>query len=150
VVINNGAEDAIARVMELTDGRGVDTAIEAVGVPETFELCTELIRAGGRVANVGVHGCSATLHLEKLWIRNVLITTGLVDTFTTPLLLKLIEGGRLDPTPFATHRFQLDETMEAYDVFADAATTQALKVVLSALPVAPVQPMAETPAVAGV
>jgi alcohol dehydrogenase len=150
VVINNGAEDAIARVMELTDGRGVDTAIEAVGVPETFELCTELIRAGGRVANVGVHGCSATLHLEKLWIRNVLITTGLVDTFTTPLLLKLIEGGRLDPTPFATHRFQLDETMEAYDVFADAAKTQALKVVLAALPVAPVQPTVETPAVAGV
>ena len=134
-MINNGAEDALARVMELTDGRGVDTAIEAVGVPETFELCTELIRAGGRVANVGVHGCSVTLHLEKLWIRNVAITTGLVDTFTTPRLLQLIEGGRLDPTPFATHRFQLDETMEAYDVFADAATTQALKVVLSGLPV---------------
>ena len=150
VVINNGTEDAIARVMEITGGRGVDTAIEAVGVPETFELCTELIRAGGRVANVGVHGCSATLHLEKLWIRNVLITTGLVDTFTTPLLLRLIEGGRLDPTAFATHRFQLGDTMEAYDVFADAATTQALKVVLSALPVEPVQPSAATPAVAGV
>jgi alcohol dehydrogenase len=149
VVINNGAEDAIARVMEITNGRGVDTAIEAVGVPETFELCTELIRAGGRVANVGVHGCSATLHLEKLWIRNVLITTGLVDTFTTPVLLQLIEGGRLDPTPFATHRFQLDETMEAYDVFADAAHTQALKVVLSALPVEPTQLQAAAPAVAG-
>ena len=93
VVINNGVEDPIARVLELTGGRGVDTAIEAVGVPETFELCTELIRAGGRVANVGVHGCAATLHLEKLWIRNVLITTGLVDTFTTPRLLQLIEGG---------------------------------------------------------
>ena len=137
VVINNGAEDAVARVMELTGGRGVDTAIEAVGVPATFELCTELIRAGGRVANVGVHGCAATLHLEKLWIRNVTITTGLVDTFTTPRLLQLIEGGRLDPTPFATHRFELDETMEAYDVFADAAKTEALKVVLSALPVKP-------------
>jgi alcohol dehydrogenase len=148
VVVNNGHEDAIARVMELTDGRGVDTAIEAVGVPETFELCTELIRAGGRVANVGVHGCSATLHLEKLWIRNVLITTGLVDTFTTPRLLQLIEGGRLDPTPFATLRFQLEDTMEAYDVFADAASTQALKVVLSALPVEPVPPTAETPEVA--
>jgi alcohol dehydrogenase len=143
-VVNNASEDPIARVMELTDGRGVDTAIEAVGVPETFELCTELIRAGGRVANVGVHGCSATLHLEKLWIRNVLITTGLVDTFTTPRLLQLIEGGRLDPTPFATHRFQLEDTMEAYDVFADAATTNALKVVLSALPVEPVLPTAET------
>ena len=146
VVINNGAEDAVARVLELTGGRGVDAAIEAVGVPETFELCTELIRAGGRVANVGVHGCSATLHLETLWIRNVLITTGLVDTFTTPLLLKLIEGGRLDPTPFATHRFQLEDAIEAYDVFADAATTHALKVVLSALPVAAVPPAAEAPA----
>jgi alcohol dehydrogenase len=144
-VINNGAEDAIARVMELTGGRGVDAAIEAVGIPETFELCTELIRAGGRVANVGVHGCSATLHLEKLWIRNVVIATGLVDTFSTPRLLQLIEGGRLDPTPFATHRFQLEETMEAYEVFADAANTNALKIVLSALPVEPVLPTAETP-----
>jgi alcohol dehydrogenase len=148
VVINNGTEDALARVMELTGGRGVDTAIEAVGVPATFELCTELIRAGGRVANVGVHGCSVTLHLEKLWIRNVAITTGLVDTFTTPRLLQLIEGGRLDATPFATHRFQLEETMQAYDVFGDAANTQALKVVLSGLPVEPLRPTAETPVVA--
>jgi alcohol dehydrogenase len=148
VVINNGTEDAIARVMELTGGRGVDTAIEAVGVPETFELCTELIRAGGRVANVGVHGCSVTLHLEKLWIRNVQITTGLVDTFTTPRLLQLIQGGRLDPTAFATHRFQLGDTMEAYDVFASAAKTQALKVVLSGLPVEPEQTPAQTSAVA--
>jgi alcohol dehydrogenase len=150
VVINNGVEDAIARVLEVTGGRGVDTAIEAVGVPETFELCTELIRAGGRVANVGVHGCSATLHLEKLWIRNVAITTGLVDTFTTPRLLQLIEAGRLDATPFATHRFQLEEAMAAYDVFGDAAKTHALKVVLSALPVAPLVPTADTPAVAEV
>ena len=107
--------------MELTDGLGADVAIEAVGVPETFELCTELIRPGGRVANVGVHGHPATLHLEKLWIRDVTITTGLVDTFTTPKLLKLIAEGRLDPTPFATHRFPLGETMAAYDMFADAA-----------------------------
>ena len=143
-VINNGDEDAVARVMELTGGRGVDTAVEAVGVPETFELCTELIRAGGRVANVGVHGCSATLHLETLWIRNVLITTGLVDTYTTPLLLRLIESGRLDPRAFATHRFSLEDTMEAYGVFADAASTHALKVVLSAMPVEPPKPEAQT------
>ena len=106
-----------------------------VGVPETFELCAELIRPGGRVANVGVHGKCATLHLEKLWIRDITITTGLVDTSTTPKLLKLIEGGRLDPTVFATHRFSLDETEEAYDVFGAAAETHALKVVLSAVPV---------------
>jgi alcohol dehydrogenase len=136
VVINNGSEDAVARVMELTGGQGVDAAIEAVGVPETFELCADLIRPLGRVANVGVHGCAATLHLEKLWIRNVTITTGLVDTFATPRLLQLVESGRLDPTPFATHRFALEDTMAAYDVFADAATTHALKVVLSAQPAA--------------
>jgi alcohol dehydrogenase len=135
VTINNGREDAVARVMELTDGLGADVAIEAVGTPATFELCTELIRPGGRVANVGVHGHSATLHLEKLWTRDVLITTGLVDTNTTPKLLKLIEGARLDPTPFATHHFALSETDEAYDVFADAADTHALKVVLTATPV---------------
>jgi alcohol dehydrogenase len=130
IVLNSASEDVVARVMEMTDGLGADVAIEAVGVPETFELCTELIRPGGRVANVGVHGHPATLHLEKLWIRDVLITTGLVDTSTTPKLLKLIASGRLDPTVFATHRFSLGETMEAYDVFAAAAETNALKVVL--------------------
>src|SRR5207342_3886485 len=121
VAIDNSRENAVERVMELTDGLGADVAIEAVGVPETFELCTDLVRPGGRVANVGVHGHSATLHLEKLWIRDVLITTGLVDTFTTPKLLKLIASGRLDPTIFATHRFSLAETMAAYDVFGSAA-----------------------------
>ena len=136
VTINNGAEDAVARVMELTGGKGVDVAVEAVGVPATFELCTDLVRAGGHVANVGVHGEAATLHLETLWIKDVTVTTGLVDATTTAMLLRLIEGGRLDPTPFATHRFALDQTEEAYDVFANAATTQALKVVLTAEPVA--------------
>jgi len=135
VAVNNGGEDAAAPVMELTGGLGADVAIEAVGVPETFELCAELIRPGGRLANVGVHGHPATLHLERLWIRDVLITTGLVDTSTTPKLLRLIAEGRLDPTAFATHRFELGEAMEAYDVFADAATTNALKVILGAQPV---------------
>jgi alcohol dehydrogenase len=130
--IDNGHEDAVAAIEELTGGLGADVAIEAVGVPETFELCTELIRPGGRVANVGVHGHSATLHLEKLWIQDVTITTGLVDTVTTPTLLQLIEQGKLDPTPFATHRFALADTMAAYDTFAAAAETNALKVVLEA------------------
>ena len=135
VTINNGSGIAVAAVMELTGDLGADVAIEAVGTPETFELCTELIRPGGRVANVGVHGHSATLHLETLWIRDVTITTGLVDTFTTPQLMKLIAEGRLDPTPFATHRFPLGDTMAAYDAFGDAARTHALKVVLEAEPV---------------
>jgi len=128
--INNGGEDAVARVMELTDGLGADVAFEAVGMPQTFELATELIRPGGRVANIGVHGSSAELHLEKLWIRDVTITTGLVDTYSIPQLMRLISSGRLDPSLFATHRFALGETMAAYDTFADAANTNALKVVL--------------------
>jgi alcohol dehydrogenase len=135
VTINNGKEDAVERMMELTGGLGADAAVEAVGVPETFELCTELVRPGGRIANVGVHGHPATLHLEKLWIRDVTIMTGLVDTVTTPRLLKLIAEGRLDATPFATHRFPLEETMSAYDTFAAAAETDALKVVLQGAPV---------------
>ena len=132
VVIDNGLEDAIERVMQLTDGLGAEVAIEAVGVPETFELCADLVRPGGHVANVGVHGHPATLHLERLWIRDITIMTGLVDTFSTPRLLELISTGRLDPTPFATHRFALGETMAAYDTFAAAAETNALKVVLEA------------------
>ena len=128
--INNGREDAVAHVMELTDGLGADVAIEAVGVPQTFELATQLIRPGGHVANIGVHGHPAELHLESLWTRDVTITTGLVDTFSIPQLLRLIESGRLDPALFATHRFALSDTMAAYDTFADAANSGALKVVL--------------------
>jgi alcohol dehydrogenase len=113
---------------------GADTLVnngsEAVGVPETFELAAELVRPGGRIANIGVHGRAATLHLEKLWIRDVTITTGLVDTFSIPQLMRLISSGRLDPSLFATHRFALGDTMAAYDTFADAANTNALKVVL--------------------
>jgi alcohol dehydrogenase len=132
--INNSREDACAQVMELTDGLGADVAFEAVGVPQTFELAAELIRPCGRVANIGVHGKPVTLHLETLWTRDVTITTGLVDTYTIPRLMKLVSSGRLDPTIFATHRFALDETMSAYDTFADAASTNALKVVLEGSP----------------
>jgi alcohol dehydrogenase len=135
VTINNGSGAALATVMQLTGGLGADVAIEAVGVPDTFELCTELVRPGGRVANVGVHGHSVTLHLETLWIRDLTITTGLVDTFSTPKLLDLIAEGKLNALPFATHYFPLGETMSAYDTFADAAHTHALKVVLAAEPV---------------
>ena len=130
--INNSSEDPVERVMELTDGLGADVAMEAVGVPATFEMCAELVRPGGHVANLGVHGRPATLHLENLWIKNVTITTGLVDTYSTPTLLRLVAEGRLDPTAFATHRFGLAEIMDAYDTFADATRTDALKVVLSA------------------
>jgi alcohol dehydrogenase len=128
--INNSSEDPIAMVMELTDGLGADVAFEAVGVPQTFELAAELVRPGGHVANIGVHGKSATLHLETLWIRDVTITTGLVDTFSIAPLMRLIASGRLDPSLFATHHYALEDTMAAYDTFADAGNTGALKVVL--------------------
>jgi alcohol dehydrogenase len=133
--INNGRDDALAMIMELTGGLGVDVAVEAVGVPESFELCTSIVRPGGHVANVGVHGHSATLHLETLWIRDITITTGLVDTTTTAQLMRLIQERRLDPSPFATHHFSLTDAETAYDVFGAAAETNALKVVLTAEPV---------------
>jgi alcohol dehydrogenase len=134
VVVNNGREDALAVVQGLTGGLGADVAIEAVGVPATFELAAELIRPGGHVANIGVHGEAVTLHLETLWIKDVTITTGLVDAYSTPTLLKLITGGQLAAGKFVTHHFDLAEMIEAYDVFGRAADTGALKVVLSRTP----------------
>ncbi len=134
VVVNNGREDALAVVQSLTGGLGADVAIEAVGVPATFELAAELIRPGGHVANIGVHGEAVTLHLETLWIKDVTITTGLVDTYSTPTLLKLITNGQLAAEKFVTHHFDLDQMIEAYDVFGRAADTGALKVVLSRRP----------------
>ncbi len=131
VTINNGHEDAVAIVQALTDGLGADVAIEAVGVPDSFELCTELVRPGGHVANIGVHGQPATLHLESLWIRDVTITTGLVDTYSTPTLLRLVTARQIEAAQFVSHRFGLRQMDEAYDVFARAADTGALKVVLS-------------------
>jgi alcohol dehydrogenase len=131
VVVNNDREDPAEVVAGLTDGLGADVAIEAVGVPATFELATRLIRPGGRVANIGVHGEPATLHLEELWIRDVTITTGLVDTYSTPTLLKLATAGQVDAQRFVTHHFAMDNFVEAYDVFARAGETGALKIVLT-------------------
>jgi alcohol dehydrogenase len=123
--------EAAQTIADLTDGLGADVTIEAVGLPETFEQCTELVRPGGHVANVGVHGKPAALHLETLWIKNVTITTGLVDSYTIPTLLKAIQGGQLDPTRFTTHRFSIDQAMEAYDTFSRPAETNALKVLMT-------------------
>jgi alcohol dehydrogenase len=131
ITINNAEVDPKAAIFELTGGLGADVAMEAVGVPATFELAASLIRPGGRVANIGVHGEPATLHLEELWIRDVTITTGLVDTFSTPTLLRLIEGGLINPAPLVTHHFEMGQFEEAYDVFSRAADTGALKVVLT-------------------
>ncbi len=130
--INNANENAVEKVMNLTNNKGVDTAIEAVGIPPTFELCEAIIGAGGHIANIGVHGKSVALHLETLWSRNITITTRLVDTVSTPLLFKTVKSGKLDPNRLITHRFKLDQIMEAYDTFENAAKENALKVILSA------------------
>jgi alcohol dehydrogenase len=130
VTVNPSRQDPAQVIAGLTDGPGADVAIEAAGVADTFELCTRLIRPGGRIANVGVHGKPATLHLEDLWTRNVTITTGLVDTRSTPTLLKPIRTGQLAPQKFITRRFRLRQVSEAHDVFSRAADTGALKVLL--------------------
>ena len=131
ITVNNAGQDPLDVIQLLTDGLGADVAIEAVGVPATFELAAKLVRPGGRIANIGVHGEPATLHLEELWIKNVTITTGLVDAYSTRTLLKLVTGHQLDAAKFITHRFGLDEFDQAYDVFGRAADTSALKVVLT-------------------
>jgi alcohol dehydrogenase len=131
VVVNPSREDADAVVAELTGGLGADVAIEAVGIPATFEQAVRLARPGGHVANIGVHGTPATLHLEEIWSRDLTITTGLVDTCATPTLLRLVTSGQLDAARFVTHHFTLDQMTEAYDTFGDAANTGALKVVIT-------------------
>lgn len=131
VVVNNGHEDPLAVVQELTGGLGADVAIEAVGTPATFELATTLIRPCGHVANIGVHGKPATLHLEQLWGRDVTITTGLVDAYSTPTLLRLATGHQLDVARFVTHHFAMNDFIDAYDTFTRAAETGALKVIIT-------------------
>jgi alcohol dehydrogenase len=131
VVINNAQEDPVAAVRALTRGLGADVAIEAVGVPATFELAVELVRPLGRVANIGVHGSPVTLHLERLWDRDITITTGLVDAYSTTTLLRLLTSRQIDAQRFITHRYALDEIVEAYEVFGRAGETGALKVVLT-------------------
>jgi len=128
--LNSGQTNIVESILEMTEGKGVDTAIEAVGVPATFELCESIICPGGHIANVGVHGKSVELHLESLWAKNISITTRLVDTVTTPMLLKTVQAKKLDPSKLITHRFPLNEIIKAYDVFQHAAREKSLKVIL--------------------
>ena len=130
--INAADGKAAAAVMKLTEGRGVDTAIEAVGVSDSFLTCQDIVAPGGTIANVGVHGAKVDLHLERLWSRNIAITTRLVDTVSTPMLLKTMQARKIDPTKLITHRFKLDRILDAYETFAHAANTKALKVVIEA------------------
>ena len=130
-LIDNNDGRAMAKIMTMTHGRGVDVAVEAVGSPATFNLCQTIIALGGHIANVGVHGECVPLHLETLWSQNVTITTRLVDAVTTQLLLKTIMSGRLLPKQLISHRFMLADAMSAYDTFSNAAREQALKVILT-------------------
>ncbi len=129
--VNSSDAKAVDAVKALTGGRGADAVIEAVGIPATFHLCQDLVAPGGVIANIGVHGTKVDLHLEKLWSHNVAITTRLVDTVTTPMLLRIVQSKKLDPTRLITHRFTLDQIIEAYDTFGHAAATQALKVIIA-------------------
>ena len=129
--VNSSNGQAAEAVRDMTGGLGVDTAIEAVGLPATFELCTRVLAPGGVLANIGVHGTKVDLHLENLWDRNITITTRLVDTVSTPMLLNVVQSHRIDPLKLITHRFSLSQIIEAYDTFAHASTTGALKVIIS-------------------
>jgi alcohol dehydrogenase len=123
-------EEAKRQLLQLTESKGVDTAIEAVGIPATFELCQEIVAAGGVIANIGVHGVKADLHLQRLWSHNIAITTRLVDTVTTPMLLKTVRSGKIDPKKLITHRFKLDAVLDAYETFSKASDARALKVII--------------------
>ena len=129
-IINSSDGRAAETVMKMTGERGVDTAIEAVGIPVTFELCQKIIAPGGTIANIGVHGTKVDLHLEYLWSRNITITTRLVDTVSTPMLLNGLRSKRINPTLLITHRFEFDKILDAYETFSHAASTKALKVII--------------------
>ena len=129
--INSADGKAAEKLMKLTNKRGVDTAIEAVGVPATFNLCEDIVTPGGTIANIGVHGIKVDLHLERLWSQNISITTRLVDTFTTPMLLKTIQSQKINPKLLISHHFTLENILDAYDTFGQAAKTKALKIIIS-------------------
>ena len=129
-IINSSDGKAVEKVMALTQAAGVDVAIEAVGLSATFDICQAIIAPGGRIANVGVHGKSVELHLERLWASNITLATGLLDAVTTPMLIRMVQSGRLDAIKLVSHRFELSEILQAYDTFGNAAKKGALKVVL--------------------
>ena len=130
-VINNTNGDATEKIMALTANRGVDVAVEAIGIPASFDICQAIVTAGGHIANVGVHGKAVQLNLDKLWAQNITLTTRLVDTVTTPMLLKTVVSGKLQPQQLITHHFMLDQIMQAYDTFGNAMKEDALKVIIT-------------------
>ena len=131
-LVNSTDGKAVEKIIKLTHNKGVDVAIEAVGMEATFEICTEIIAPGGHIANIGVHGKSVELHMETLWSKNITITTRLVDTVTTPMLFKTVLSKKIEPKKLITHHFKLDQVVEAYETFGNAAKEKALKVILTA------------------
>ncbi len=131
LVINNTDGKAVEKVMDTTKNRGVDVAIEAIGLPQSFDICQSIVTAGGHIANIGVHGKPVQLNLDKLWSQNIKITTGLVDTVTTPMLLKTVTSGKVEPKKLITHHFSLKNILQAYEVFGNAMTEKALKVIIT-------------------
>jgi alcohol dehydrogenase len=129
-IINSGKEDVVKKIMSETKD-GLDVAIEAVGIPSTFDVCQQIIRPGGFIANVGVHGKSVDLQIQTLWIRDITLTTGLVNTNTTPMLLKTVISGKIDPAKLITHHFKLDEILKAYEVFGNASKEKSMKVIIA-------------------
>lgn len=130
-VIHNDLGNAAEKIMALTNNRGVDVAVEAIGIPSSFDICQAIVTAGGHIANVGVHGKPVQLNLDKLWSQNITLTTRLVDTVTTPMLIKTVLSGKLQAKQLITHHFTLDEVMEAYDTFGNAMKEEALKVIIT-------------------
>ena len=128
--INSADGKAVAKLMQMTNGRGVDCAIEAVGEPATFNLCEDIVAAGGTIANIGVHGTKVDLHLERLWSHNISITTRLVDTFNTPMLIKSVQTQKINPNLLISHHFKLENIVAAYDTFEQAAKNKSLKVII--------------------
>ncbi|MDO4693884.1 MAG: zinc-dependent alcohol dehydrogenase family protein [Eikenella sp.] len=128
--VNPAKEDAVAAIMAITGGRGVDCAMEAVGLPATWDVCQKVVKEGGRLANVGVHGQPVSFEIERLWIKNITVTTGLVNANTTGMLLKSCEASKLPMDKLATHHFSFSEMEKAYDVFKHAADTKAMKVII--------------------
>ncbi len=127
--LNSGTEDVVKRIMAETKD-GVDVAIEAVGAPATFDICQKIVRPGGHIANIGVHGQSVDLQIQELWIRNITITMGLVNTNTTPMLLKTVSSGKIAPEQLITHHFKMDDILQAYEVFGNASKEKAIKVII--------------------
>jgi alcohol dehydrogenase len=129
--VNNRDGKASEKVMSLTDNRGVDVAMEAIGIPASFDICQAIVTAGGHIANIGVHGKPVQLNLDKLWSQNITLTTRLVDTVTTPLLMKTVISGKVKPEQLITHRFALSDIMKAYDTFGNAMKERTLKVIVA-------------------